>query len=376
MIRIAWRALSVSLLTVAACGVTATASAQASPAPGKASVLLGVQALSKSSAWSVGYYCTSGCGRNETDHSLILHWNGRSWSRVASPQPGTFSRLSAVAAVSPRNIWAAGTFHNTNFSTCGPLFEHYDGKSWSDVSGPLTTTCDTISALSARSAKDMWAVGSDFTDHAHTLIMHGDGASWTQVASPNPGSTTDVLTSVSAVAANSAWAAGYFCTRACSSVSPVLSPLILHWDGKTWTRMPVPGPRTGRVLNDITAVSGREAWAVGYTTRSFRSVILHWNGKRWAAVSSPDEGALTRAAFSAPRDGWALGGTLALHWNGTSWSPVALPHLDLGVQSASARTHRDVWAVGDYCQGRGCTRNPPVLRTLTLHWNGTSWSRQ
>jgi hypothetical protein len=47
--------------------------------------LYGVSAVSASDAWAVGYYVDNG---TNTDHTLILHWNGTAWSRVKAPQPG------------------------------------------------------------------------------------------------------------------------------------------------------------------------------------------------------------------------------------------------------------------------------------------------
>ena len=80
----------------------------ASPNPqGKTAevTLDGVAATSASNAWAVGDYATvSG------DKSLILHWNGRAWKQVPSPNPGTVNELTSVAAVSTSNIWAVGDF--------------------------------------------------------------------------------------------------------------------------------------------------------------------------------------------------------------------------------------------------------------------------
>jgi len=41
--------------------------------------------------------------------SLVLHWDGGSWKRVAVPSPGTDNVLYAVAASSAQNLWAVGS---------------------------------------------------------------------------------------------------------------------------------------------------------------------------------------------------------------------------------------------------------------------------
>jgi len=62
------------------------------------SFLDGVTATSATNAWAVGTNFTSSL----VDDTLILHWNGKAWSRVTSPNPGGKSGtgLSGVAATS------------------------------------------------------------------------------------------------------------------------------------------------------------------------------------------------------------------------------------------------------------------------------------
>ena len=40
----------------------------------------------------------------------IAHWDGFQWSFVATPQPGVWRDLRAVAALSPQAAWAAGSY--------------------------------------------------------------------------------------------------------------------------------------------------------------------------------------------------------------------------------------------------------------------------
>jgi hypothetical protein len=70
------------------------------------------------------------------------------------------------------------------------------------------------------------------------------------------------LFGISATSARNAWAVG--------------DNLILHWNGKAWTRQPVPA---GSYLSRVAAVSARDAWAVGFNSRG--SLILRWNGVLW-----------------------------------------------------------------------------------------------
>jgi hypothetical protein len=60
-----------------------------------------------------------------------LHWNGATWSRVNSPSPSAGdNELNAVTALSPTDAWAVGEFDNTNGRT-STLILHWNGTTWS-----------------------------------------------------------------------------------------------------------------------------------------------------------------------------------------------------------------------------------------------------
>jgi hypothetical protein len=91
----------------------------ASPNPGGSTnqnILIGVTALSSRNAWAVGFYSNGGA-----EQTLVLHWNGTAWRRVASPNPAGSSNdneLDDVAATSSSNAWMVGSYYNgTAFQT-------------------------------------------------------------------------------------------------------------------------------------------------------------------------------------------------------------------------------------------------------------------
>ena len=94
----------------------------------------------------------------------MLHWNGSSWSQVASPVTQT---LTAVSIAGPGNAWAAGE---------DGIIIHWNGQSWSPVSSPVTETLTDIAMISP---SDGWA-GS------YGVILHWDGATWSDAGSPSP----------------------------------------------------------------------------------------------------------------------------------------------------------------------------------------------
>lgn len=241
------------------------------------SVLTGVSATSASDVWAVGYY--SEANPSATFQNLILHWDGTSWTRVPSPEPGTQSVLNSVTSVSATDAWAVGFSANpaSGIAAAG-LVLHWNGTRWTRPAVSSPSSNAALDGVSADSPADAWAVGSH---SAKTWALHRNGTSWSTVPSPNPGGSTadDVLLGVNAVSPGNAWAVG--------SSGSNIKTLIVHWEGTSWARVPSPNPgiSTGRRLSGVAAVSASDAWAVGgyeNANNSDRTLILHWNGTAWS----------------------------------------------------------------------------------------------
>ena len=219
------------------------------------------------SVWAVGSFAGA--------TAMAAHWTGSGWSVITLG----VGELFAVTAVSANNIWAVGT-------TGGPsplaLIEHYDGTTWSSVSG--TNLPSSLGSLSAASASDIWAVGgSSGRLRTGSTIAHFDGVAWSGVASSL---ASDSLTSVTDYSSTSAWAVGG------RSLYPGVGSqaLIEHWDGKSW--LVVPSPPVMGALTAITAQSPTNAWAAGYTSEpqssNTKTLVEHWDGSNWNLVPSPN----------------------------------------------------------------------------------------
>src|SRR5579863_1305880 len=77
---------------------------------------------------------------------------------------------------------------------------------------------------------------------------------WNVVSSPNK-QPANGFTSITAIAANDVWAAGF-------SKGTNFKPLLEHWDGSNWQIVASPKIRN-RVLFGIAAVSANDIWAIG-----------------------------------------------------------------------------------------------------------------
>jgi hypothetical protein len=102
------------------------------PSPGAGdTILAGVEAVSPKLAFVVGSYRLP---KVNHQYTLLAQWNGARWMRVPTPSPGNYANsLAGVAASSPSNAWAVGAsgFGNERTGlTFKTLMLHWNGTSW------------------------------------------------------------------------------------------------------------------------------------------------------------------------------------------------------------------------------------------------------
>jgi hypothetical protein len=323
-------------------------------------ILNGVSGTASTDVWEVGYYAFGTWKR-----TLIEHWNGTDWSIIPSPNPNNrLNQLNGVVSISSANAWAVGNTSSGNALDQTTLILQWDGAQWSIVPSPSPGTggLNTLYAVAGTAANDIWAVGS-FTNNgefAQTLVAHWDGSSWSLIPSANMPGTNNELYSVAALGPNDVWAVGYW-----GNAASGFSTLVEHWNGSTWSMVSSPNPQGDNFLSAVSATSANDVWAVGRSrnpsTFMTTTLIEHWDGNSWSQVQGfgvePESAAYGVAAVS-PGDAWAVGdgGGLALigRWNGSSWGVFPSPSVTGRLLGTAAITACDVWAVGlQYVEGVG-----------------------
>jgi uncharacterized membrane protein len=250
----------------------------------------GVVDFAPNNVWTVGII-NIGLGNT---NQIIEHFDGTKWSVSPGPTflPNDEPSLQSVTAISPSDMWATGFILTNNFASLYPLFEHYDGTSWTAFE--TTSSSATMFGISADATNDVWAVGT--VALYTTSIEHYDGNAWSVISSPNAGAGWNILEGVAALAPNNVWAVGYY-TQQQNSTRPALT-LIEHWDGTSWKIVASPnvGPNSqyqSNQLYGITAISANDIWAYGSYFASDGSeqqstLVEHWNGTSWKIVPSPN----------------------------------------------------------------------------------------
>ncbi len=215
---------------------------------------LGAVTGSGNDVWAVGEYDLFGLGDFRT---LTIHWDGSAWSLIPSPNPGDFRDYLFGATGSGNDVWAVGMYNNHGSQP---------GRKW---------------------WRDVQPDGIPPGGPGMTLTLHWNGSAWSQVASPNSCTDTNLLQAATG-SGNDVWAAG-----SCTANGTPERTLTLHWNGSAWTLLP--SPNFGTSGNRIYAIagSGNDVWAVGIYWNGFfnpRTLTLHWDGSTWSVVPSPNVG--------------------------------------------------------------------------------------
>jgi hypothetical protein len=358
-----------ALLAAAGAGPALAAGWTVVPTPptGQAGFVTSISAPTATDAWAVG---DSGTG--SVTGAFTDHWNGTAWSQVPIPAfPCTGDRcyvhLFSVSA-SATDAWALGAYSpKPGYKTYFTL--HWNGSAWSASDGLLGALVDDVSSTDAYAADGY-------------LIWQWNGTGWASSTPPNPpGPDEGDLTAVSATSASDVWAVG---TYDPAYSSPIYDNYSVHWNGTAWTdvAMPLPAssdPDLDYQINAIDAISPTNVWAVGEVGDNVASfyasggggtpqsaLIEHYNGTSWRIVANPSGSPASLASITAPSASnvWAVGGAITENWNGSAWTTVPIPEVGTSDNLASVSTSRGaaaVWAAGSSNTGTSASTNPLIL---------------
>jgi hypothetical protein len=150
------------------------------PAWAGSDFLSGLSAAPGGGVWAVGFNDATGSA------PLSMYWNGKDWAHVAVPAVKE-GELEGVTAIPGGTGWAVGSYMKTTAagSYAEPLILHWSGKAWAIVKSPQigspSYSWGGLSAVTATSPGNAWALGWECADRCKGLfsvLLHWNGKTW------------------------------------------------------------------------------------------------------------------------------------------------------------------------------------------------------
>jgi len=304
--------------------------------------LTGVAASGKTSAWAVGGTDLSG---GTPGAPVAERWNGTSWQAATLPS-GLTGTLGAVSTPAPNDAWAVSQL--TGYAL------HWNGASWSVAkTWPETQFARELTGVTAFSPTNVWVFGAPGADPG-LGTWHLLGTTWHKVTGLAGGIAT-----ASAISRADMWAIG------ADNVAP--DDILVHYNGTTWQKM-TSTALNGLQFGDILALSDSNVWVTATVGGGLPQQLLHFDGASWTSVPVPSSVQLRGMApdgsgglwFSATRS--SSQAPVAEHRSAMgTWSTYPLPTgtgQAFGIALIPGTT--SLWASG-YLQSSGGTGSDAVI---------------
>lgn len=293
----------------------------------------------------------------------VFEWSGGAWSLESGPEQGIYMRWFDIEPVAPDEVWFFGlgtsmrydgqsmtevptvpTNWRQDFSGSwartpqdmwivgagqwGDNVQRFDGNSFSRVPSGNFFGPDWVFGVWGSSESDIYfaAAGDSF---------HWDGGAFRRL------NVNAAFQSIHGTGPNDVWAASG--TGGSSSVPPHPSNGIWHYDGQSWTQ-PV---QDGTWWSSVYAVAPNDVWAGGGG-----GTVKHWDGLTWTTMpitgvtTSDPQNAPFVSSFGvrAPNDVYAVAGQRLLHWDGNVWT--VLPSFGVGLSAVAVASDGAVYVTG------------------------------
>ena len=381
--------------TTSALTPTAVAS-PGGPAPTGRSGLVSVACPSAAACLAAGF--RSAPASPDVPQPLVERWDGTSWSPAPAPIADADAQLEALACTSVWSCVAVGYVTPTG----GAVDEHalvatWDGAAWSV---PLITGIagrGSLRSVACPTPSSCVAVGSLFTDsvgHQSTLVVAWNGAAWSVVPSPAPG-TDSWLNAVACTAAASCVAVGSYSDADPADEDPDASTLVEVWAGGAWSVVPSPNPGTGgegallsvACASPVSCVTVGSYSGVNNPYRADSATLAEtWDGTAWAlaTTASPGKRGVLRSVACTPSGRCVAVGsyetgayagdrqTLVEAWDGSAWSETASESSPRGSRELDAiacTSSSACVAVGQASASAHAVASSPLEEA----WDGAVW---
>jgi hypothetical protein len=281
-----------------------------------------VSMVSATEGWAVGGT------PSRSDQPFALHYTGGAWRQVAIPLPSGSGAFIKVRMINAHEGWILAS--PSKLLTFNNVLLHFRNGVWTPVALPF----DTITDIAPVGTDDLWIASGNTETPTKSALAHYQAGQWTSFSAPE-GVT---LSHLRANAPTDIYAMGS--VQAASGVPSAATPADLHYDGSSWTRLPLTGRGVGQTVELLSATDG---WA------------FQWEHGSDAASSDH----IARAD----------------HLSGGATQPATLPTNDLNFISAiTPMPDGSYWAIGGY-EVTAPSDNAGSSASLFLRYADGAWSQ-
>jgi hypothetical protein len=229
--------------------------------------LRGLDVVSPTEVWVAGY---SGSA------ATVAQWKNGTWTRRYT-QASTGRHLTvfeAIAVDGSGQVWAVGwdRDYDAPGRPVSSLVVHFNGTSWTRETTPNPANRNTLMDVALANG-EVFAVGvaQDTSGGGITprsLMLRWQSTGWSSLTVPQgEAGSQDQLLSVAAVSSTSVWSVGYYSTPS----SGLYEPLLVHWTGNGGVGTlavlhPSPALTVSALASGVSATSAGNLWAAGYTS--------------------------------------------------------------------------------------------------------------
>ncbi|MBO6513538.1 MAG: hypothetical protein JJ974_06205 [Phycisphaerales bacterium] len=348
---------------------------ETTPNPEGNVMLFGIDGNSTDTIWTVGEQYIFDFPVQFDSYNYIARWDGSSWSQSEAPQPSTLrisQNLSDVLSIDNNDAIAVGTYNPDSGPSLAQSMR-WDGSSWELMQSPVITGGCAFRAI-GKAGDDIWACGSKFSElpppaaSGYPLAARLNGDEWEVFFVPplaeTGGRSFNHIRAIEGASEDDAWAGG---TAQDTGFGFGPAAMMIRWDGSQWSQYDLRDTVQSfnfSSVESIEVLTSDDAWAAGYDYDIDRQVtmplILHWDGNTWSNIPVPifEHSAELRAITARSSDDIYASGTktfgdgyphaLILHWDGNEWTEVPESNLtDYGTWfRAMATVEGELWSAG------------------------------
>jgi len=242
---------------------------------------------------------------------LLLHYTGRSWSRVTPPNLGDLYDVAVAGALPDGEVWIVGRTPQGQKSVTDPdiALLHLAAGQWTRVDLPL----NGVAAYSPAGPDDLWLAGDKYPNKntmPFEFVHVRGGAAPTEY----PVAQGVQLNYVHMLSPTDGWAAGevYVSGNETGANPTVNRPVAFHYDGSHWTEVNIGVQSNAQSEARILEVSAGEAWSYTFLVHQipqFMTSTQHESAGQWTTMPWPFKRVLVLRSFTCVtiNDCWAIG---------------------------------------------------------------------